>query len=253
MTNGLLDFDNKRNILQRRINNYCSKYFDRSFGLFPHALKVVDKLKNKEEWAKELDELIALRLNKVINEKDHIWFSKIVEEVVQVQIFFDSSKRDFVEIEKLGEDILKKQHEVWSFNWPEDALFNKWMKVFSQTNQLLPEEAKEEDDLNDLQIIDELEERKQEKSIEKIYIAMQTSDMAKEQPVVTMDMTVQFDDMEGEKHVAINFQISEPNTSCVNQMVPQLEEKQIQIDHSSNEASQQQQVTIEMVSPLEDQ
>lgn len=76
MTNGLSNFDNKRIVLQRRIIYYFSKYLGESFGLFPHALKVVGKLKDKEEWAKELDDLLYIRVNKVINEKDHIWFTK---------------------------------------------------------------------------------------------------------------------------------------------------------------------------------
>ena len=103
MINNLSDFDNKRVALERRIINYFSKYLSKCFELFPHALKAMDKLKDKEEWAKELDEVIYIRLNKVINENGHIWFAKTIEEVVQVQIFFNSFKKDFVEIEKLGE------------------------------------------------------------------------------------------------------------------------------------------------------
>lgn len=66
-------------------------------------------MKDKEEWAKELDDLICIRSNKVINEKDHIWFAKKTKEIVNVQISFDSFKNKFDEIEKFGEEILKKQ------------------------------------------------------------------------------------------------------------------------------------------------
>ena len=65
-------------------------------------------MKDKEEWANELNDLICIRINKVINEKYNIWFTKATKEVVMVQIFFDSFKKDFDEIKKLGEDILKK-------------------------------------------------------------------------------------------------------------------------------------------------
>lgn len=72
MTNGLSNLDNKRIVLQRRIINYFSKYLSESFEIFPYLIEAVDKLKNKEEWAKELDDLICIKLNKVINENDHI-------------------------------------------------------------------------------------------------------------------------------------------------------------------------------------
>ena len=58
-------------------------------------------------------------------------------------------------------------------------------------------------------------------------MVMQTGDLTKEKPVVTMDMMVQSDDLEGEQQVVIKFQISKPSTSCANQMIPQLEGKQI--------------------------
>ena len=52
LTNDLSKFDNKRIALQRRIINYLSKYRNRNFELFPHALNKKDKLKDKDEWAK---------------------------------------------------------------------------------------------------------------------------------------------------------------------------------------------------------
>ena len=127
MTNDLSDFDDKRVALQRRIVNYFSKYLNKFFELFLHALKATDKLKGKEEWAKELDELMCFRLNKLINENGHAWFAKKIEEIVIIQIFFGSFRKEFDEIDKLGEDVLKKQQEILNFNWPDDSLFNKWM------------------------------------------------------------------------------------------------------------------------------
>lgn len=69
MTNDLSNFDDKIIALQKRITNYFLKYLDKKFELFPHALKKIDKLKDNEEWAQELDDLICLRYNRVINEK----------------------------------------------------------------------------------------------------------------------------------------------------------------------------------------
>ena len=101
-----------------------------NFRLFPHDLDKKDKLKNKEEWAQELDDLFFLRMNEVINEKGHAWWENTTQEVVKVQIFYDSLREDFIEIDKLGEYLMKKQHEILNFNWPDDTLFDKWMENF---------------------------------------------------------------------------------------------------------------------------
>ena len=68
----LKDFDEKRVSIQKRIKNCLSKYIAKKFDLFPSALKKVDKIKEKEEWKKELDELLCQRMNNVVNEKGHI-------------------------------------------------------------------------------------------------------------------------------------------------------------------------------------
>ena len=69
-----------------------NKYKSEKFNLFPHALDKKNKLKNKEEWAKELVDLFCLRMNEVINEKGHAWWATTIEELVKVQLFFDSLK-----------------------------------------------------------------------------------------------------------------------------------------------------------------
>lgn len=67
MTNNLSDFDDKRVTLHKRIINYFSKYLSENFDLFPHALRAVDKINDKEEWVRELDDLICVIFNKVIS------------------------------------------------------------------------------------------------------------------------------------------------------------------------------------------
>ena len=69
VANDLLEFDDRRVGLQRKVVAYLSKYKNEKFDLFPHALDRKNKLKNKDEWAKELDDLFYLRMNKFINEK----------------------------------------------------------------------------------------------------------------------------------------------------------------------------------------
>ena len=79
---GLLDFDCKRNFLQRKINNYFLKYLGKKIDLFPHGLKGIGQIREKEEWAKEMNELMRIRINIVLNDKNYIWVSKTIEEVV---------------------------------------------------------------------------------------------------------------------------------------------------------------------------
>ena len=75
IVNDLLEFDNKRVHLQRRIVDYLNKYKSQKFDLFSCALDRKNKLKNKDEWAKELDDLFCLRMNKIINEIGHAWWA----------------------------------------------------------------------------------------------------------------------------------------------------------------------------------
>lgn len=186
-------------MLQRRIISYVSKYLGKRFDLFPHALEVVDKLKDKVEWAKELDELMCIRLNKFINEKGHIWFAKKNKEVVQVQIFFDSFKKEFDEIKKLGEDVVKKQQEILKFNWPDDSLFNKWMEDLAQSNQLIDKETDESGvDPHELQIIDAPDERKEDQLVAETAAVSQTGDVAAEKPIITVGLSVH-NDLEGDQ------------------------------------------------------
>ena len=89
IANDLPKFDDKRVHLQRRIVGYLKKYKSQKFDLFSHALDRKNNLKSKDEWAKELDDLFFLRMNKIINETGHAWWATTIEEMVKAQIFFD--------------------------------------------------------------------------------------------------------------------------------------------------------------------
>ena len=65
-------FDEKRDSFQKRVTISFSKYIVERFDLFSSALKTVDKIKEKEEWKKELDEILCQRMNNVVNKKGHI-------------------------------------------------------------------------------------------------------------------------------------------------------------------------------------
>ena len=83
-------------------------YIVEKFDLFPNALWNIDKLKEKDEWGKELDELLCHRMNNVINEKGHVLWAMTNEELVKVQLFYNAIRKDYVEIEKIGDFVIKK-------------------------------------------------------------------------------------------------------------------------------------------------
>ena len=69
-------------------------------------------------------------MNKVISEKGNAWWAATTKEVIKVQSFFDFLRQDCVEIDKVGEYVMKKQHDILDFNWPDDTLFDKLMTNF---------------------------------------------------------------------------------------------------------------------------
>ena len=94
--------------LQKIVIGYLDKYKSQNFSLFPHALDRRNKLKSKDEWTKKLDDLFHLRKDKAINEKGHAWWATTIEEMVKVQILFDSLKQKFIKIDKESEYVIKK-------------------------------------------------------------------------------------------------------------------------------------------------
>ena len=69
---------------------------------------------------------MVYRVDTVDSDEKYIWFARTTKEVVQVQLFFESFKEHFEEIRTIGENVLRKEQEILSFNWPDDTLFDKW-------------------------------------------------------------------------------------------------------------------------------
>ena len=140
---------------------------------------------------KELDDLLCLRINRVIDEKRHAWWENTIEEVVKVQIFYDSLREFFIEIDKIGEYVLKKQHEILSFNWLDDTLFDKWMADFVHSKQLVLSEIDEDEvDQDGLQTIDSSVKVEEDKGT---------------QPTAETNTDVQIDDLAiGQSNVIVN-------------------------------------------------
>ena len=84
LLNKLQDFDDKQDSFLRRLTICLSKYLTRNFDLFLCALKSVDRIKEKEEWKKELDDIFCERLNRIVNETGHLLCAMTNEELVKV-------------------------------------------------------------------------------------------------------------------------------------------------------------------------
>lgn len=148
-------------------------------------------------------------MNRVINEKGNAWWENTTEEVVKVQIFYDSLRKYFIEIYKLGEYVIKKHHEILNFNWPNDTLFKKWMEYFVHANQLeLDETNDDEMEQDELQIIGtsvKVEEDIGKKPIAVMSIEAKTDDLAIGKSNVTINLLVH-DDAYGEPQVELSLQ-----------------------------------------------
>ena len=146
LLNKLQNFDDKRDSFYRRLNNCFSKYFAEKFDLFPCALRSVDKLKEREEWKRELDEAFGERINRVINETGHLLWAMTNEELVKVQLFYNTIRKDFVELEVSANSLVTVQREILNFDWPEDTIYNNWKEEFLFSKQTGEDDEVEDDD-----------------------------------------------------------------------------------------------------------
>ena len=85
-------------------------------------------------------------MNRIVNEKGHAWQENTIEEVVKMQLFYDSLRTYFIEIDKLGEYVMRKKHEILNFNWPNETFFDKWMAYFVHAKQLEFDETNDDQD-----------------------------------------------------------------------------------------------------------
>lgn len=117
---------------------------------------------------------MSIGLNIVVNYKNYIWFARTIEEVVQVKLFFDSFKQDFEEIRRIGINVLRKEQEILSFNWPNDTLFDKWVTDYAPTlTQLLKEIVDGENVDKSISI----------EKVQLINVSVQTKRFDEEQPI----------------------------------------------------------------------
>ena len=84
-------------------------------------------------------------MNNVINENECVLWAMKNEELVKVQLFYNAIRKDFVEIEKIGNFVIKKQREILNFDWPDDTIFNKWKEELLSLEQVAEDDGEDKD------------------------------------------------------------------------------------------------------------
>ena len=130
LLNKLENFDDKRDSLQKSLTLYFSRYIAEKFTFFPCALESVDRIKEKEKWKRELDELFNKRILNIMSETRHQFWAKTNEELVKIQLFYTTVRKEFDDLEESANSLIKIQREALSFDWPDDDAFNKWKNQF---------------------------------------------------------------------------------------------------------------------------
>lgn len=148
---------------------------------------------------------MSVRLNNVVNKENYIWFARIIKEVVQVQLSFDSIQQDFDQLKKLGKYIQKKEREILDFSQPDDTIFSKWMAEYSSATQLLQVASKD-------------------RFAKKVKVR---------EELQLVDKGVQTDDKEEDQKTTTDIQVLEPSIIEEEKVVPQLEDKKEEKDQSS--------------------
>lgn len=92
-----------------------------------------------------MDEIFCERMNNIMNEIGHWLWAKTNEEIVKVQIFHNSIRKDLVDIEVVANILISIQREVLNFDWPNDTTYNEWKDKFVSIEKM-EEDGEEEYD-----------------------------------------------------------------------------------------------------------
>ena len=57
----------------------------------------------------------------VNNDDNNMHFSTTLEEIISVQLFFDSFLNEFKELKRVARNVLKKEKDILDFDWPEES------------------------------------------------------------------------------------------------------------------------------------
>ena len=171
LLNKMQGFDDKQNLFHRRLKFYLSKYFTEKFSLFPCALKNVDEIKSKDEWKRDLDNILCERLNKVVSETGHLLWAMTNEELAKVQIFYATIKKDLVDLEAVANSLITVHREILSCDWPDDTVYNEWKNNLDSIEQM-----SEDEEENDGEVTVTLEVESEDKENPRVKVNLQVID-----------------------------------------------------------------------------
>ena len=124
----------------------------KKFSLFPCALEDVDRIKEKEKWKSELDQIFFERMKNILNESGHWFWAGTNEELVRIRIFYDNVRQELDDLEYLANSLVAIQRKALGYDWPDDAIFDEWKNQI-QSVELMEEE--EETSQGGLQVEEE--------------------------------------------------------------------------------------------------
>ena len=82
---------------------------------------------DKKRWMDELKVNVDIRMNLVVNEEQtNMWFARTTQEIVKVQLFFDSFKEEFKTLRTLARAINKKESTILNFDWLDERTYDQW-------------------------------------------------------------------------------------------------------------------------------
>ena len=123
----LVQFTIDKEILQSKVRMCLIRYISKIFDIFPPMLTNYFLIIEKYNWMDELKVNVDIRMNLVVNEeKSNISFVRTTEEIVKVQIFFDSFKGEFKDLRTLARTIMKKESAILTFDWPNEKKYDQW-------------------------------------------------------------------------------------------------------------------------------
>lgn len=133
------------NSLQKRLTHFFSKYITKKFNLFPCALEAVDIIKEKEKWKWELDKIFCERIDNIMTETGHWFWTRKNEELVKIQLFYGTIKKELEDLEEFANSLVIVQREALNFDWPDDAAFREWKDQFMSEEKEQPGDEDDDD------------------------------------------------------------------------------------------------------------
>ena len=101
------------------------RYISKDFYIFPPMMTSHLLIVDEQKWMDEPKVNIDIRLNLVINEeKTNMWSTRTTNEIVKVQLFFDSFKEQFKTLRTLARVVNKKENTILNFEWLDERTYD---------------------------------------------------------------------------------------------------------------------------------